>query len=44
MKISLLVTTRLLDGIFGEKYFARLRKQGELAIYDRKTVRMSWSS
>lgn len=35
MKISLLVTTRLLDGIFGEKYFARLRKQGELAIYDR---------
>ena len=35
MNISLLVTTRLLDGIFGEKHFTRLRKQGELAIYDR---------
>ena len=35
MKISLFVTKRLVDGIFGEKYFARLRKYGDLAIYDR---------
>ena len=36
MKIALLVTKRLVDGIFAEKYFNRLGEHGELAIYDRE--------
>lgn len=35
MKISLLVTTKMLEGVFAEKYFERLRKHGEVALYDR---------
>ncbi len=34
MKISLLVTKKLQDGIFAEKYFDRLRKHGEVALWD----------
>lgn len=34
-KITLLVNTYYKDKLFGEKYFNRLAKQGELFIYDR---------
>lgn len=36
MKIALLVGTKGQEGIFAEKYFERLRKHGELALYDRE--------
>lgn len=35
MKISLLIKTDILEAIFSEKYYDRLRRMGELAIYDR---------
>ena len=35
MKISVFVNQNWLEKIFSEKYFARLRKHGEVAIYDR---------
>lgn len=34
MKISLLVTKRLQDGIFAQKYFDRLGKYGDVALWD----------
>lgn len=36
MKISVLVKTDLVEGVFGEKYFDRLRRNGEVAVYDRE--------
>lgn len=36
-KIALLANTKSIDRIFGEKYFARLRAQGDLCLYDRDT-------
>lgn len=35
MKISLLVTKTRIEKIFGEKYFKKLAKFGEVALYDR---------
>ncbi len=35
MKIALLVTTNLLNGLFAEKYFEKMRKHGEVCLYDR---------
>lgn len=36
MKICVFVVKKFVEGIFGEKYFERLRKHGEVAIYDRE--------
>lgn len=35
MKISLLVNTKMLEGVFAPKYFERLGKLGEVNLYDR---------
>ena len=34
-KITVLVNAQNREAVFGEKYFERLRKSGELKIYDR---------